>query len=104
VRSFAFILAAGFLFSTAPAQRLPGEPDIDREMREKMERNQIKALNKERQEALKKDTDKLYKLATELKQSVDKTNEHILSVSVINKADEIERLAKEIRKKMKEGY
>lgn len=86
------------------AQRAQGEPDIGREIREKMEREQLKALNKERQEELKKDTDKLFKLATELKQSVDKTNEHILSLQVINKADEIEKLAREIKKKMKEAY
>ena len=86
------------------AQRAQGEPDIGREIREKMERDQLKALNKERQEELKKDTDKLFKLATELKQSVDKTNEHILSLQVINKTDEIEKLAREIKKKMKEAY
>ena len=62
---------------------------------------QEKARNKQRQEQLKKDTDKLYQLATELKNAVDKTNENILSVEVINKTDEIEKLAKDIRKKMK---
>jgi len=60
-----------------------------------------KALNKQRQEDLKKDTDKLYQLATELKNEVDKTNENVLSVEVIRKTDEIEKLTKEIRKKMK---
>lgn len=60
-----------------------------------------KALNKQRQADLKKDTDKLYQLATELKDAVDKTNENMLSVDVIKKADEIEKLAKEVRKKMK---
>jgi hypothetical protein len=60
-----------------------------------------KALNKQRQADLKKDTDKLYQLATELKQAVDKTNENTLSLEVIRKADEIEKLAKEVRKKMK---
>jgi hypothetical protein len=32
---------------------------------------------------------------------VDKTNENTLSLEVIKKADEIEKLAKEVRKKMK---
>ena len=105
MRPFAFILSVLLLLANTPAaQRVPADSDTDREMRQKMERDQIKALNKERQEALKKDTDKLFKLASELKESVDKTNEHILSVQVINKTDQIEKLAKEIRKRMKEAY
>ena len=60
-----------------------------------------KARNKERQEKLKQDTDKLYQLATELKDAVDKTTENTLSVEVIKKADEIEKLAKEVSMKMR---
>lgn len=69
----------------------------------KIERDMAKARNKERQKQLQADTDKLLKLATELKQYVDKTNENILSVEVLKKTDEIEKLAKSVRDKMKEG-
>jgi hypothetical protein len=68
------------------------------------ERDRVRALNKERQEKLKQDTDKLMQLATELKQYVDKTNENILSIEVVKKTDEIEKLAKSIREKMKTAY
>jgi hypothetical protein len=68
---------------------------------EEQKHTREKALNKQRQEELKRDTDKLYQLATELKAAVDKTNENTLSVEVIKKTDEIEKLAKEVRKKMK---
>jgi hypothetical protein len=61
-----------------------------------------KALNRQRQADIKKDTDKLLQLATELKDAVDKTNENMLSLDVIRKTDEIEKLAKEVRKKMKD--
>ena len=71
---------------------------------EKLERDRVKALNKDRQQKLKNDTDKLLQLATELKQYVDKTNENILSIDVIKKTDEIEKLAKSIREKMKTFY
>lgn len=71
---------------------------------EKLERDRVKALNKDRQQKLKKDTDKLLQLATELKEYVDKTNENILSIDVIKKTDEIEKLAKSIRDKMKTSY
>jgi hypothetical protein len=57
--------------------------------------------NLKRQDELKKDTEKLLELATELKQSVDKTDENTLSLEVIKKADEIEKLAKSVKDKMK---
>ncbi len=60
-----------------------------------------KQRNKERQEAIKKDTARLLQLATELKQSVDKSNENVMSLDVIRKADEIEKLAKQVKEKMK---
>ena len=64
---------------------------------EQVERDRVRALNKERQQKLKQDTDKLLQLATELKEYVDKTNENIMSVDVIKKTDEIEKLAKSVR-------
>ena len=57
--------------------------------------------NQARQAALKKDTDKLLQLATELKEYVDKTNENVLSLEVIKKAEEIEKLSKSVKEKMK---
>jgi len=71
------------------------------EARERWEKDREKQLNKERQAKLKADTDKLLKLATELKEYVDKTNENMLSLDVVRKADEIEKLAKSVRDKMR---
>ncbi len=62
-----------------------------------------KKANLARQADLKRDTEKLLKLATELKESVDKTNESTLSVDVVKKAEEIEKLAHSVKDKMK-GY
>ncbi len=62
---------------------------------------QTKALNKERYVKLKSDTDQLLKLATELKESVDKANQDTLSLDVIKKTEQIEKLAKSVREKMK---
>jgi len=70
----------------------------------RMERERLKGLNKDRQKKLKEDTDKLLQLATELKEYVDKTNENILSIEVIKKTEEIEKLAKSVREKMKTYY
>lgn len=70
----------------------------------KRDNERMKAMNKERAQRIKRDTDKLLALATELKQYVDKTNENVLSVEVLKKAEEVEKLARNIREKMKADY
>ncbi len=57
--------------------------------------------DKERQQKLVSDTNKLLELATDLKTQVDKTNRGIMSVDVIKKADEIEKLAHSVKDRMK---
>jgi hypothetical protein len=66
-----------------------------------MEREMAKKANLSRQADLKRDTEKLLKLATELKESVDKTTASTLSVDVVKKAEEIEKLAHSVKDKMK---
>jgi hypothetical protein len=56
----------------------------------------------ERQKKLAADTERLLALAKELKQEVDKTNKNVLSVDVVKKAEEIEKLARSVRSQMKE--
>jgi hypothetical protein len=74
------------------------------EPRLRMERDMAKRANEARQADLKRDTGKLLKLATELQEYVDKTNEGMLSVNVIKKAEEIEKLAHSVKDKMKGSY
>src|SRR6266404_2299698 len=52
---------------------------------------------RDRQVALRRDTERLLSLAAELKQNVDKTSPNILSMDVIKKAQEIEKLAKSVK-------
>lgn len=59
--------------------------------------------NKKRQQDIREETDKLFQLATELKAAVDKSNENLLSLDVVRKADEVEKLAKKVKEKMKES-
>jgi hypothetical protein len=70
----------------------------------KREHDQMKALNKERVKEIQNDTNKLLDLATELKKSVDAAGDNTLSLEVIRKTDEIEKLSKKVREKMKETY
>ena len=62
---------------------------------------QAKLQNDDRQKRLVADTDKLLALATDLKQQVDKSTKDTLSVDVIKKTDEIEKLAHSVKDKMK---
>jgi hypothetical protein len=84
-----------------PAQVPQAQPRSEQEA--KLQREQAKKLNKQRHDDLKRDTDRLLELATQLKQYVDKSNENILSVEVVKKADEIDKLARSVRDKMR-GY
>ena len=87
-------------FPTPLPPGTPAPPTAD-EGQAKMEREMAKKVNHDRQVALKRDTDKLLKLATELKQDVDKSSENTLSVDVVKKAEEIEKLAHSVKEKMK---
>ena len=69
-----------------------------------MQDRQIKEANKKRQQDIREDTEKLYQLATDLKAAVDKSSENTLSLDVIRKAEEVEKLAKKVREKMKDAY
>jgi hypothetical protein len=72
--------------------------------RARMEKDMAKKANRARQADLRRDTEKLLKLATELKESVDKTSGSTLLLSVIKKAEEIEKLAHSVKDKMKAAY
>ncbi len=111
--TFACVALLSFILSTQaqPEQdnglspdQLPGvgqtTPPISPEQ-QRIEHERAKRMNKERFESLKRDTDKLLELATELKQNVDRANENTLSLDVVRKADEIDKLAKQVREKMK---
>jgi hypothetical protein len=67
----------------------------------RLQHEQAKMRNVDRQNQLVADTQKLLQLANELQTDVQKSNKDTLSLDVIRKADEIEKLAKSVRDKMK---
>lgn len=83
--------------------QLPGEqrPDQQDEDVQRLERERQKKADAQRYDNLKRDTDRLLQLATDLKQAVDKSNQHTMSLDVIKRAGEIEKLAKSVKEKMK---
>jgi type VI protein secretion system component VasF len=112
---FLFSAAAG----VAPAQQqttqnpppamsrpgLPGGPPSSDEdpITRKMQSQLAVTRNNQRQQQLVSDTAKLLELATQLKDEVDKSNKNTLSLSVVKKAEEIEKLAKAVKEKMRDG-
>ena len=81
------------LFGEPPT---PNDP-MERQRQEKL----AKARNVDRQKQLVQDTNKLLSLAKELKDEVDKSNPDTLSLDVVKKAGEIEKLAKSVKDRMK---
>lgn len=84
-----------------PPPDISAAPADGDEARDRLSRDMEKKAAKERVAALKSDTDKLLKLSVELKACVDKSDENVLSLDVIKKAEEIEKLAKSVKDKMK---
>ncbi len=97
-----FLVAGGIVLVPV----LPAAPQVETRQdpeRQEMQARMAREANKQRQQDIREETDKLFQLATELKAAVDKTNENVLSLEVVRKADEVEKLAKKVKEKMKES-
>lgn len=106
-----FILTAAFALFCAPTlvqAQQPEPPHVGQ--REQQQEDQLpkdiqdrmaKERLKNRYDNLKRDSEKLLEMATELKQYIDKSGENVMSLEVIKKCDEIEKLSKSVRSKMK---
>ncbi len=78
---------------TYPNGRNPGSPGSEEPST--LER---KATERENQKLIRDDVAKLYAMAAELKSEVEKTDANVtLSLSLVKKAQEIEKLAKQIK-------
>ncbi len=60
-----------------------------------------KKRNEQRQQQIVKDTERLALLAQQLRDEVAKSDKNTLSVAVVKKAEEIEKLARSVKDKMK---
>jgi hypothetical protein len=79
-------------------------PDANQKMlmREQQARQKnFDAANAARKKLIADESALLLKLATDLKTEVDKTDKDTLSINVIRKADTIEKLAHDVKEKMK---
>jgi hypothetical protein len=99
-------LAVTLAVAAASAQKVgipvpPTAPDTNTEIEQEMHLKMQHEQQKKRVEQMKRDSQKLLELATELKQYVDKSGENILSLEVIRKADEMEKLARRVKESMR---
>jgi hypothetical protein len=106
---FIFLLLTLCAAQQLPSQQQPTPPRLDAPQTDepgpavpsRIQKDMEKRANEQRQAELKRDTERLLKLSTELKDYVDKSNENILSLDVIKKADEIEKLAHSVKTRMR---
>lgn len=68
---------------------------------QKADKENFEAINLARKKQIADESAMLLKLATDLKTEVDKTNKDTLSITVIRKAEAIEKLAHDVKEKMK---
>jgi hypothetical protein len=77
---------------------MPGVPDAD-----EVQKQQALAANLQRQIDIRRDTEKMLQLTQELKDELQKAD-HVLSLEAIKKAEQIEKLAKSVKSKMKQTF
>ena len=101
-------MVATLAVAPSPAQRVGGsiphpstDPGADSETDRAMRLGVEKERQKKRFEQMKQDSQKLLEPATALKKHVDESGEQVLSVEVIKKAEEMEKLARRVKENMR---
>jgi hypothetical protein len=69
-----------------------------------VQKQQAKAANQQRQAEIRRDTEKMFELTTELKDYLLKSDQGTVSVDAIKKAEQIEKLAHSVKSKMKQSF
>lgn len=67
----------------------------------RIQEQQAKSRNSDRQRKLVEDTERLLSLAADLKQQMGNTGKDAMSADMVRKAEEIEKLAKSVKERMK---
>ena len=102
--SFAILVPlTGLIFRAHPAVHAAQQPETRSRLEQEMEDRRFHEANKKRQDEIREETQKLFQLASDLKAAVEKTDENMMSLEVIKKAEEVEKLARKVKDKMKEG-
>ena len=98
------MVTLGALFAGAqdPSQRSPSTASGEAPPDPGVDAKRAKTLLEQNQKDIKKNIEKLFQLASELKDEVGKTDAvTVLSLTMLRKTEEIEKLARQIREKTK---
>lgn len=90
-------LAVGVIAATLSANSATGRPHFVQVAEAAASRSASTDTRTDKQKALAQQTEVLFDMATELKAQVDKTNKNILSMKVVEKAEQIEQMARAMK-------
>jgi len=97
-------LASGQTIHLPPSVRQgPTTGNIPVRTEEDLDRERAQKANAMLQDEIKRDTEKLFQLSTDLKEYVDKS-QGILSLDAVKKAEQIEKLARGLKSKIKQSF
>jgi hypothetical protein len=83
-------------------RRLPLPSNPNEDIKLPNGKSQKDAIAKHEHEAALKDVDDLIGIAQELRSELEKSGEHVVSVASVKKTEEIEKLARKIRGRLKD--
>jgi hypothetical protein len=109
--AFCIALAGGVPVASAQSPRLPpaisqtqGTGSVPVTNGDDAQKQQAIAANEQRQIEIRRDTEKMAQLTQELKDYLEKTDPGVVSIDVIKKAEQIEKLAHSVKSKMKQSF
>ena len=82
----------------------PGMGGVPVTAGDEVQKEQAKAANLQRQAEIRRDTEKMAQLTAELNDYLQKTDQGVMSVDAIKKAEQIEKLAHSVKSKMKLSF
>jgi flagellar basal body rod protein FlgF len=94
-------LADMVLVAMAAGMVLYSQVAVPEEDKVRLKRSQIEAMLKADHEKSIEEAGQLVKLSQQLQEELEKSDRHVLSMTAMKKAEEIEKLAKRIRNRMK---
>jgi hypothetical protein len=95
------MLAATLFLALALPQRPASEPPDDDKTGARLKRSQMEEILKADRAKSIEDAGQLVKLSVELQTELEKNSKNVLSVTALRKAEEIEKIAKRIRGRLR---
>ncbi len=81
----------------------PGMGNVPVTSGNSVQQQQAKAANEQRQVEIKRDTEKMFQLTAELKESLEKSSQNVMSMDDLKKVEQIEKLAHGVKSKMRQA-